>query len=181
MFSRSLLITVVCFVVAVPVLSQAVQVDTLKTDTVIRKPVPRTGIRSFEEIISKNYSSKAGLFTVHQFRDTIYFEIPESLLKRDIEVINRLEKGPGGTGVYSGEQLDEKTIRFEWHAEDSSIRIRYSYVVSSADPESDIYKSVSKSNLDPVVMSFPVKAFGKDEQSYIIDASKWLKDCRDLS
>ena len=113
MLLRLLFCTAVCFVIAGSAMAQAVQVDTLKTDTIIRKPLPRSGIKAFEEIISKSYSSKAGLFTVHQLRDTIYFEIPESLLKRDIEVINRLEEGPGGTGFYTGEQLDEKTIRLK--------------------------------------------------------------------
>lgn len=170
----------ICFLslIALYGYSQAVPIDSTKADTIIKKPVPRSGINSYEQIISPNFLTKAGLFTVHQYRDTIYFDIPDSILNREIEVINRLEKGPGGTGSYSGEELDEKTIRFEKHKEDSSIRIRYSYVISSADSESDIYKSVSKSNLDPVVVSFPIKALGKDEKSTIIDVSRWVKDSR---
>jgi hypothetical protein len=177
--SNHKLILIVAFVlVAMKGFCQAVQIDSTKADTIIKKPLPRSGINSFEQIVTEKYVTKTGLFTVHQYRDTIYFDIPDSILNREIEVINRLEKGPGGTGAYSGEELDEKTIRFERHNEDSSIRIRYSYIISSADKESDIYKSVSKSNLDPVVVSFPIKALGKDEKSAIIDVSRWIKDSR---
>ncbi|MCW3119297.1 MAG: zinc-dependent metalloprotease, partial [Chitinophagaceae bacterium] len=141
MSSSKIILFIFSVLIAATGIAQSVQIDSTKTDTIIRKPVPRSGIKSFDQLISKSYTTKTGLFAVHQFRDTMYFEIPDSILKSDIEVINRLEQGPGGTGSYSGEELDEKTIRFERHDEDSSIRIRYTYVISSADPESDIYKS----------------------------------------
>ena len=179
MFKCKILLVSVSLFTALCGISQSVHIDSTKADsvtTVVRKPVPRSGMKSFEEVIFPSYASKPGLFTVHQYRDTIYFEIPDSILGRDIEVINRLEKGPGGTGTYSGEELDEKTIRFERNKADSSIRIRYSFVISSADSASEIFKSVSKSNLDPVVISFPIKAVGKDEKSTIIDVSGWVRN-----
>ena len=147
-----------------------------KVDTVIKPPppLPRTGLKSYSSVITQNYQTQKGLFTVHKWRDTVYFEIPDSLLLRDIMVINRLEKGPGGYGAYAGEELDEKTIQFE-KGPDSSIRIRYDLVISDADSASTIYKAVLNSNLNPVVISFPIKAYGKDSASYVIDVSKFLK------
>lgn len=159
--------------------AQSVHSDSTRVDsTVSKKPVPRSGILSFDELISNSFVTRIGLFTVYQFRDTVYFEIPDSILHRDIEVINRLEKGPGGTGAYAGEELDEKTIQFERHNEDSSIRIRYDMVISTADSNSEIYKAVSNSNLNPVVISFPIKAYGREEKSCLIDVSRWIKDSR---
>jgi hypothetical protein len=158
--------------------AQAVHSDSTRLDSVVKKAVPRSGIKAFDDVISNNYIARIGLFTVYQLRDTIYFEIPDSILHRDIEVINRLEQGPGGTGAYAGEELDEKTIQFERNNEDSSIRIRYDMVISSADPNSEIYKAVSNSNLNPVVISFPIKAYGREEKSCIIDVSRWIKDSR---
>src|ERR1700743_3444321 len=85
--------------------------DTTKKDSA--KPDPRALIKPYNQVITSHYNTKSGLFTVHELKDTIYFEIPDSILNRDIEVINRLSAGPGGTGVYAGEVLDEKTIQFE--------------------------------------------------------------------
>jgi hypothetical protein len=155
-------------------IDNAVVSDTTKKDSA--KPDPRSVIKPYDQVITDNYNSLHGLFEIHQYKDTIYFEIPDSLLHRDIEVINRLSKGPGGTGVYAGEVLDEKTIQFEKNPADSTILIRYDLVISSADPNSDIYKAVSKSNENPIVASFPIKAYGRTRSSYVIDVSKWLKD-----
>src|ERR1700722_6526960 len=129
----------------------AAKADTTKKDST-KKDTPRTGIKPYEEVIRKEYSTKQGLFAVHELKDRIYFEIPNALLGRDIEVINRLVKGPGGAGFYSGEELDEHTIEFEKHLSDSTIRIRYNFVISQADSTSDIFKAVAKSNLNPIVI-----------------------------
>ena len=172
------LVFLVC--IAFDAISQASKIaELLKRDTVKKEvlppPSPRVGIKSYASVITRGYSTLTGLFTVHQLNDTVYFEIPDSILHRDIMVINRLDKGPGGYGVYSGEELDEKTIQFEV-GPDSTIRIRYDLVISDADSASDIYKGVVRSNLDPIAVSFPIKAYGRDSGSYIIDVSKFLKD-----
>ena len=148
--------------------------DTTKKDST--KPDPRSIIKPYWQVISPNFTTKTGLFTVHEYKDTVYFEIPDSLLGRDIEVINRLSAGPGGTGVYAGEALDERTIQFERNSADSTIRIRYDLVISSADSSSDIYKAVTASNVNPVAFSFPIKAYSYNHSAYVIDMSRWLKD-----
>lgn len=148
--------------------------DTTKKDSV--KPrLPRTAIKSYADVVNKNFASQDGLFKVHQYKDTVYFEIPQSLFGRDIMVINRLSKGPGGYGMHAGEELDQKTIRFE-KGPDSSVRVRYTLVINEADSSSSIYKAVVSSSLDPLVNSFPIKAYSKDSASFVIDVSKFLKD-----
>lgn len=150
--------------------------DTAKKDST--RPDPRSYIKPYGQVITPNYTTKTGLFTVHEFKDTVYFEIPDSILNRDIEVINRLSAGPGGTGVYAGEVLDEKTIRFERSTTDSTIRIRYDLVISSADSTTDIFKAVTLSNENPVVASFPIKAYNADRSAYIIEMTRWLREAK---
>ncbi len=144
-----------------------------KVDTV--KPVisSRTAIKPYKEVVTKAFNTKKGLFTVHQFQDKIYFEIPDSILGQDIMVINRLLKVPGAHKMYSGEQVDERTIFFE-KSKDSSIRIRFNLVINEADANSDIFKAVTKASNNPVVAIFPILAYGT--QSAVIDMSKYLKE-----
>ena len=134
-------------------------------------------VKPYAEVITKKFTAQKGLFTIHSAvgEDSLYFEIPDSLLGRDIMVINRLEKGPGGYGAYAGEELDEKTIFLE-KGPDNTIVIRYDLVISEADSTDAIYKSVIKSNINPLVYSFPIKAYGKDSATYVVEASKFLKD-----
>ena len=152
--------------------------DTVKKDSVTKALlIARAKIKPFAAVVTKEFGTQKGLFTVHRNKDKdlVYFEIPDSILHRDIMVINRLNKGPGGSGNYAGEELDEKTIQFEI-GPDSTIRIRYDLVISEADSSNEIYKAVIKSNLNPIAVSFPIMAYGKGHKSYVIDVSKFLKD-----
>jgi Met-zincin/Domain of unknown function (DUF5117)/Domain of unknown function (DUF5118) len=146
-----------------------------KRDSLSKLVDRRARIQPYSRVVTGRYSQQRGLFSIDRLQDTVYFEIPNSILHRDIEVINRLVRGPGGTGAYSGEELDEHTIQFE-KGPDSTVRVRYDLVISEADSGSNIYKSVAKSNLNPIVISFPIKAFTTDSSAVVIDVSKFLRD-----
>lgn len=158
--------------VSVPVVAQA---DTTRKDTIPRLLRSRKSVKTYESIIGPAFVTQKGLFTVHQYKDTVYFEIPDSLLRRDVMVINRLRMAPAGMDMYAGEELEEKTIQFE-KGVDSSIVIRYNLLLNRAEPGDEIYKGVVRSNLNPVAYSFPIKAYSKDSTSYVIDVSKFLTD-----
>jgi hypothetical protein len=149
--------------------SQAARLDSLKA------LLPRPKIKPYDAVITNHFSSQQGMFTVHRSHDTTYFEIPDSLLHRDLMLVNRLSRVPGGVGMYAGEAVDEQTLYFEM-GPDSTIQIRYDLVISEADSTSAIYRSVEASNNNPVVASFPVLTFGKDHHSYVIDVTRWLKE-----
>ncbi|WP_109699275.1 zinc-dependent metalloprotease [Chitinophaga deserti] len=140
-------------------------------------PVSKNGIKPYATVISKNLIVKPGLFTVIHSpeMDSIFFEVGDSLLGRDIMVINRLIGAPGGMNVHAGEELDNNTIIFE-KGPNETIRIRYNIVAADANTTDNIYRAVQNSNVNPIVVSFPIKAYGKDSASYVIDASKFLKD-----
>ncbi|HWW39962.1 zinc-dependent metalloprotease [Pedobacter sp.] len=149
-------------------------IDTVKA-IVVKPPVPAKMIKTYASVINKNFKTQKGLFGVHRFKDTTYFEIADTLLKRDIMVINRLTKAPGDYGMFPGEELDEKTIQFE-RGSDSTIKVRFNLVVSEADSSNAISKAVRNANLNPIVASFPIKAYSKDSSSFVIDVSKFLTE-----
>lgn len=140
-------------------------------------PVSKNGVKPYATVISKNLITKQGLFTVIHSKemDSVFFELGDSLLGRDIMVINRLTGAPGGMNVHAGEELDNNTIFFE-KGPNETLRIRYNIVGADADSTDRIYRSVQNSNVNPVVVSFPIKAYGKDSASYVIDVSRFLKD-----
>ncbi len=111
--------------------------------------------------------------------DSVFFEIGDNILGRDILMINRLTGAPGGMGVYAGEELDNQAIYFE-KGPNESIRIRVNLVYSHADSVDLISRAVNASNVNPIVASFPIKAYGKDSASYVIDVSRYLKEAGSL-
>src|SRR5580658_587076 len=74
-----------------------------RRDSLLKLIDPRAKIQPYSRVVTSRYTTQRGLFTIDRLQDTVYFEIPNSILHRDIEVINRLVRGPGGTGAYSGE------------------------------------------------------------------------------
>jgi hypothetical protein len=145
----------------------------VKKDTV--KPAPRPDIKSYESVINKSFVHYKGLFTVHKNRDTIYFEIPDSILHRDILMINRLAKASYGIGNYPGELMDQQTIQYEL-GPDSTLLVKYDLVVSEADVNSNIYKAVKNSQNNPIVYTFPIAAYNKKSKAYVINVTKLLKE-----
>lgn len=140
---------------------------------------PATGPKPYKEVITAKAVSDEGLFTVHKVEDKYYFEVPNSLLGRDILVVNRLSKAAaemraGGFFGYGGDQIGENVVRFEKGPEDKVFLREISYAEYSKDSTSPMFRSVSNSNVQPIVASFEVKAFGKDSASTVIDVTSFV-------
>ncbi|MEL6987090.1 MAG: zinc-dependent metalloprotease [Bacteroidota bacterium] len=124
--------------------------------------------KKYEDIITKEAISDDGLFTVHKVKSDYYFEIPDSVLDKEILIVSRIAgfvKGLnfGGAGIKSKPQ---QVIR--WQKKDESIMLRsvsYNSVASEEDP---IYKSVENNNFEPVIMMFPIATYSKDSSNVVI-------------
>ena len=135
---------------------------------------PKAGPKSFKEVITEKAISKKGLFTVHKVEDKYYFEIPDSLLGREIMAITRFSKVPGGAGIYGGEIANQQTLKFE-KGPNNNIFIRTVTLISVADSTQEIYKAVNNSYVNAIASAFEIKAFGKDSTSSIIEVGDFFK------
>ncbi|MEM7107850.1 MAG: zinc-dependent metalloprotease, partial [Bacteroidota bacterium] len=122
-------------------------------------------------VITKDAVSDDGLFTVHKVNDKYYFEIADSLLGREILVVSRISGTVdgfnfGGAGMKArGQQV------WRWQKKDNNLLLRYVSHNSVASEDKPIYESVRNNNFEPIVMSFGLKAFGKDSSSYVIQVN----------
>ncbi len=135
---------------------------------------PKPGPKPYKEVITDKAVSKKGLFTVHKIEDKYFFEIPDSILGREIMAITRFVKVPGGTGVYGGEIANQLTLKFE-KGPSNNIFLRTVTLISVADSTQEIYKAVSNSHLNAIANAFEIKAFGKDSTSTIIEVTDFFK------
>lgn len=135
---------------------------------------PKPGPKSFKEVITEKAVSKKGLFTVHKVEDKYYFEIPDSLMGREIMAITRFSKVPGGAGVYGGEMANQQTLKFE-KGPNNNIFIRTVTLISVADSTQEIYKAVNNSYVNTIATAFEIKALGKDSTSTIIEVGDFFK------
>lgn len=133
----------------------------------------KEGIKPFAEVITAKAKTKSGLFKTHRLDDKWYFEIPDSILNREMLVVTRLAKVPSGVKVgnqqYGGEQLNEQVWQWERRGKQIFIRVP-SYAVQAAE-NSDMYQSVKNSNLSTILASFDIKAYNKDTTGVVIDVT----------
>jgi len=135
--------------------------------------LPKPGPKPFKDIITDKAVSHSGFFTVHKVDDKWYFEIEDSILRREFMAITRFSKTPGG-GVYGGELANQQTMQWE-KGPSNTLFLRVVTVVNVADSSNQIYRAVSNSNVNPIVAAFDIKAYGKDSLSAVIDVTDYFK------
>lgn len=143
-----------------------------KPDSAVTK-----GPKTYSEVITSKAVSMKGLFSVHRIEDKYFFEIPDSILGRDIMSITRTSKTPSGAG-YGGEQANRQVITFEKKDDKVFIRVK-NYINVSPDSTQEIYKAVITSNLDPIAAAFDIKAIRKDT-SLVIEVTDFFKDANQV-
>ena len=134
----------------------------------------KAGPKAFGDVITKKAVSQKGVFNVHFQDDKYFFEIPDSLLGRELLAVTRFAKVAGGARRYGGEEVNEQSLVFE-KGPGQKIFMRVVTLISKADSTQTIAKAVKNSYLDPIVASFEVKALGKDSTSSVIDVTDFFK------
>jgi hypothetical protein len=150
-------------------ISQQSSSDSLKTD-----------LPSYNEVITEKAVTKKGLLNVHKVEDDWFFEIPDSLLNRDMLVVNRLSKAPidnqpedrGSINSmigYAGDRINKTLIRLE-KGPDQKLFIRAISYSVIPDSSSSMYQSVLNSNTQPIVHALDIETVGKDS-SLVVEMS----------
>lgn len=154
------------------------QRDTAKTVQLTAPAPPKTGPKAYKDLITAKAQTRKGLVWVHQLDDKWYFEIGDSLLNRDILVVNRISKAPANTRAgffgYAGDEINENVIRFEKGPNNKLFVRNISYSVYSRDTSGAMYKSVMNSNIQPISVAFDIKAYSPDSTGQVVDMSDAL-------
>ena len=127
--------------------------------------------KTYDEIIGKKAKSDDGLFLVHQVDEKFYYEIPDSLLNKEMLMVTRIAKTTSGLGFGGGKQ-NTQVVR--WVKKRKQILLRIVSYQNVAADSLPIYEAVINSNFEPIIASFSIEAKGKDtlKPSYLIDVTK---------
>ncbi|WP_207496380.1 zinc-dependent metalloprotease [Aridibaculum aurantiacum] len=143
----------------------------------------RTGVRGYSQVITKDAITDSGLFNVHKVADKWYFEVPDSLLRRDLLWITRFAAIPSGLGggfVNAGSSVNEQMV--VWEKVDNRILLRSKSTSNFSADSLPINISVQANNYMPIIYAFDIAAVGRDSQSYVIDVSRFfLSDVKAIS
>lgn len=127
--------------------------------------------KSYEDIISDKANSDSGLFIVHEVDEKFYYEIPDSLLGKEMLMVTRIAKTANGLGFGGGKQ-NTQVVRWEKKRKQLLLRIvSYQNVAADSLP---VFEAVANSNFEPIIFSFPIEVKGKDSlhPSSVVEVTK---------
>jgi hypothetical protein len=146
-----------------------------------------SGPRPYSEIITAKAKTSRGLLTTHRVDDKYYFEIPDSLLNREILIVNRISKAPAGARAgflgYAGDEISENVVTFEKGPNNKIFLRSISYLEVGRD-SGGMYQSVRNSNLQPINAAFPISAYHTDsltqEKSSVVELTDYIMGDNDI-
>ena len=162
------------FLIVLVVLLAGCQSSAQVVDTTASTPSSSDSTDSesdYDKIVSDETKSDDGLFTTHRNEDKIYFEIPDSLLGRDMLLISRISKIPANISGFmnAGSKTGENVIR--WERRDDKILLRSQSYTSVAADSLPVAISVQNNNFQPIIGAFDIEATNPDSNGVVIDVS----------
>ncbi|MGN6418067.1 MAG: zinc-dependent metalloprotease [Pseudobacter sp.] len=145
---------------------------------------PKAGPKPYKDVVTDKAVTRKGLFNVHKVDDKWLLEIGDSILTRDILVVNRISKAPidtraGFTG-FAGDEINENVIRFEKGPNNKIFLRNLSFSVYAKDSTKPMYKSVMVNNIQPIAAAFDVKAYAPSNDGSVIDITDFIAGDNDL-
>jgi hypothetical protein len=100
-------------------------------------------IRPYDRVITKEATSKTGVFTVHRIKDRLFYEIPKETLGREFLWVSQIKSTTLGAG-YGGQAAGNRIVRWERRGDRVFLR-SVSYEVR-ADSKAPIARAVRDAN-----------------------------------
>ncbi|WP_395275899.1 zinc-dependent metalloprotease [Halalkalibaculum sp. DA384] len=132
----------------------------------------KSDFESYSDVITDEAQTDEGLFDVHKVDETYYYEIPDSLLDRELLLVSRISGSTqnlsfGGAGMKARSQ---QVVR--WQRKGKKILLRHVSYENVADPDQPVYKSVRNNNFEPVVHTFDIETVGEESATKVIDVTE---------
>jgi hypothetical protein len=135
-------------------------------------------IKPYDEVITADARTDVGLFTVHRVDDKVYYEIPEDALGLEMLWVTQIAQTQAGHG-FGGTSVGNRVVR--WIVRDEDILLRDVKYTLRATSDDTVANSVASTSMEPIIASYPVKAWGKDKAAVIDVTDLYLGDLPEFS
>jgi len=132
--------------------------------------------RPFRQAVPASARVDSGLFTVHRTDDELFFEIPDSLLGREMLLVTRIARVPANLGAFipAGYRVHDQVVTWERSGNRVLLR-KQSYEQVAADTAA-IVSSVVNNNFAPILASFPIQAIAPDSAGVVLDVTAFYQE-----
>jgi hypothetical protein len=158
------------------------------TDSTKRAPgmmaaVGKAEPKAYETVITNKAITRKGMITTHRLEDKFFFEIADSVLGRDILVVNRISKAGAevrAASGYAGDQIGSSVIRFEKGPNNRIFMRKISYRTYGPDSTTAMYQSLRNSNIQAIAAAFNIAAFSPGKRGSVIDMSSFINSDNEI-
>ncbi|MXW34285.1 MAG: zinc-dependent metalloprotease, partial [Chloroflexi bacterium] len=117
------------------------------------------GIKPYDEVITDEAESDAGVFTVHRLDDKVFYEIPEAELGREFLWVSQIARTTEGVG-HGGQALGNRVVK--WERRGNRVLLKSVSHAIVADAGQPIARAVAAANNDSIIGAFDIEAFAED-------------------
>lgn len=129
-----------------------------------RSATSKTGPKAYTDVITSKAITDTGAFLVHHVGEKWYYEIPASMKGREFLMVSRIARTASGIG-YGGTKNGTNVVRFDRRGDKIDLKhVSYSTVADTSSPMSI---AVQNSNLEPILNTFDIAAYGPDSSMVI--------------
>lgn len=134
----------------------------------------RRGPRPYAQVITARARTERGGISVHKVDERWFFEVPDSLSRRDFLMVTRVAGVPAGAGGFlsAGSSLNERLIR--WERVGDRLLLKSISTDAVADDSLPIAQSVAQNNYPAIIGAFPVAAYRPDSTAAVIDVTDFF-------
>lgn len=138
---------------------------------------PKSQPKPYKTVITDKAITKAGFFKIHKVDDKYFFELADSVMGREILVVNRISKAGAevrAAAGYAGDQIGSSVIRFEKGPNNRVFLRKISFSTYSPDSTKAMYQAVRRSNIQAIVAAFNVAAYAPNNKGSVIDITDYI-------
>lgn len=119
----------------------------------------RRAPRPYAQVITDKAVTDSGMISVHRVDDRWFFEVPDSILTRDLLLVTRIAAVPPNFEGFlsAGTSIGERAVR--WERQGERVLLRTVTFAAVADDSLPIARSVASNNLGSILAAFPIQAF----------------------
>ena len=131
------------------------------------KPDSKTKTKSFASIVSEATKDE-GLFNIYKKEEKYYFEIPDSLIGREMLMVTRVAKMSVSIPL-TQHKLNEQVLR--WDKKGKNFLLRENSYINFANDSLPISEAVVNSNFEPILFKFKIEARNDSLNTSLIDVT----------
>jgi len=140
-------------------------------------PKAASELKKYDDVVTKEAKTQAGVFAVHQVGEKVYFEIPQEAFGRLVLWRAEVAKGPGGSS-WGGAAIGRPAV-LKWERRGNKVYLWKVGFGKRSDGKA-VAAAVEASSTDSIIAVFPVEAEGKDRSAVVSVASLFLTGLTDL-